>query len=68
VAEGARPVDMGAGPVTSRLREMARLLEGRGFVPKSTDMSAAAVTQRLRAMASLSDMCRRLAPVGARLR
>jgi hypothetical protein len=68
VAEGPPPVDMGAGPVTSRLREMARLLEGRGFVTKSMNMSAAAVTQRLRAMGSLSDMCRRLAPVGARLR
>ena len=68
MVDAARPVDMGAGPVTSRLREMARLLDERGFLTKSTDMSAAAVTQRLRAMGSLSDMCRRLAPVGARLR
>jgi hypothetical protein len=59
---------MGAGPVTSRLREVARLLEGRGFITKGINMSAAAVTLRLRAMGSLSDMCRRLAPVGARLR
>jgi hypothetical protein len=59
---------MGATAVTARLREMARRLEARGFVEKGVDMSAAAVTGRLRVMASLSDMCRRLAAVGPRLR
>jgi hypothetical protein len=68
VADGGAAVDMRAEAVTSRLREMARRLEARGFVAKGVDMSGSAVSARLRAMASLSDMCRRLAPLGARLR
>jgi hypothetical protein len=66
VAEGGAVVDMGADAVTASLREMARCLEVSGFVAKGVDMSATAVGARLRAMGSLSDMCRRLAPVGAR--
>jgi hypothetical protein len=54
--------------VSARLREMARLLAQRGFVSKGVDMSSAAVSTRLRSMASLSDLCRRLAPIGQRLR
>jgi hypothetical protein len=54
--------------ITARLREMARLFSQRGFVSKGVDMSGAAVSARLRTMASLSDMCRRLAPIGKRLR
>ena len=54
--------------VSARLREMARLLAQRGFVSKGVDMSSAAVSTRLRSMASLSDLCRRLAPIGHRLR
>jgi hypothetical protein len=54
--------------VSARLREMARLFAQRGFVVKGVDMSSAAVSARLRMMASLSDLCRRLAPIGQRLR
>jgi len=54
--------------VSSRLREMARLFAQRGFVVKDVDMSSAAVSARLRTMAALSDLCRRLAPIGRRLR
>ena len=68
MAEPQSPVDMGSAAVTARLREMARLLEQRGWVTKGVDMSARAVTSRLRAMGSLADMCRRLGPVGSRLR
>jgi hypothetical protein len=68
VAEGGAAVDMGADAITARQREMARRLEVRGFVAKGVDMSATAIGARLRAIGSLSDMCRRLAPVGARLR
>jgi hypothetical protein len=46
--------------VTARLREVAQLLDERGFVQKGVDMSAAAITLRLRTMATLSDMCARL--------
>jgi hypothetical protein len=46
--------------VSARLREVADLLDARGFVHKGVEMSAAAVTQRLRTMAALSDMCARL--------
>lgn len=60
-------VDLGPGAITARLRELSRLLQARGFVSKQVDMSAAAVTKRVETMASLSDMCRRLAPVGERL-
>ena len=60
-------VDMRPESVTARLREMARLSAERGFVGKGVDMSSAAVTSRLRTMASLSDLCRRLAPIGQRL-
>lgn len=61
-------VDFGRQAITSRLRELSRLLAERGFVSKQVDMSPAAVTARVRTMASLSNMCRRLAPVGPRLR
>jgi len=54
--------------VSARLHEMARLFAQRGFVSKGVDMSNAAVSARLRTMASLSDLCRRLAPIGQRLR
>lgn len=54
--------------VTFRLRELARLLDARGFVTKGVDMSSAAVTARLRMLGALSDMCRRLVKVGERLR
>jgi len=60
--------DMHREAVSARLREMARLLAQRGFVSKGVDMSSAAVSTRLRSMASLSDLCRRLAPIGQRLR
>jgi len=46
--------------VTARVREVARLLEQRGFVSKGVDMSRTAVTRRLASMASLSSMCLRL--------
>jgi hypothetical protein len=68
VAEAGRGIDMGAAAVTARLRELAVRLAERGFILKGVDMSVEAVTGRLRAMGSLSDMCRRLAPLGARLR
>jgi len=61
-------VDMHRNAVTARLREMARLSAQRGFVAKGVDMSSAAVSARLRTMASLSDLCRRLAPIGQHLR
>jgi hypothetical protein len=61
-------VDMSRTAVTARLREMAALLAARGFVAKGVDMSPAAVAGRLRAMGALSDMCRKLAAVGGRLR
>ena len=61
-------VDMGAVAVTARLEEMARQLEERGFAAKGVDMSTGAVSARLRTLGSLSDMCRRLAPLGPRLR
>ena len=54
--------------VSARLQEMARLFSQRGFVSKGVDMSSAAVSARLHTMASLSDLCRRLAPIGQRLR
>jgi len=46
---------------------MARLSARRGLVSKDVDMSSAAISARLRTMASLSDLCRRLAPIGRRL-
>ena len=61
-------VDMSREAVSAWLREMARLFAQRGFVSKGVDMSSAAVSARLRTMASLSELCRRLAPVGQRLR
>jgi hypothetical protein len=61
-------VDMTPAAVTARLREMAALLAARGLVSKGVDMTPAAVTARLRAMGALSDMCRKLAPVGQHLR
>ena len=60
-------VDMHREAITARLREMARLSAERGLVGKGVDMSSAAVSARLRTMASLSDLCRRLAPIGQRL-
>lgn len=53
-------VDMSPPAVSARLREVAVLLEARGFVRKGVDMCAAAVTARLQTMATLSDMCVRL--------
>jgi hypothetical protein len=53
--------------ITARFREMARLSAQRGLVAKGVDMSATAVNARLCMMASLSDLCRRLAPIGRRL-
>jgi hypothetical protein len=61
-------VDMSPAGVTARLREMAALLAARGFIAKGVDMSREAVTGRLQAMGALSDMCRKLAAVGKRLR
>jgi hypothetical protein len=58
---------MSPAAVTDRLREMVRLFAQRGFVGRGVDMSSAAVTSRLRTVASLSDLCRRLAPIGQRL-
>ena len=60
-------VDMGRDAISARLREMARLFAERGLVSKDVDMSSAAISARLRTMASLSDLCRRLAPIGRRL-
>ena len=59
--------DMSREAVSARLKEMARLFSQRGFVSKGVDMSSAAVSARLHTMASLSDLCRRLAPIGQRL-
>jgi hypothetical protein len=58
---------MGRDAISARLREMARLFAERGLVSKDVDMSSAAISARLRTMASLSDLCRRLAPIGRRL-
>jgi hypothetical protein len=60
--------DMSSRAVTERLREVGSLLAKRGFVSKGVPMSRAAVTARLRALGTLSDACRRLVTVGARLR
>ena len=60
--------DMSREAVSARLQEMARLFSQRGFVSKGVDMSSAVVSARLHTMASLSDLCRRLAPIGQRLR
>ena len=61
-------IDFDPAAVTARLREVGRLLEARGFVPKRIDMRPAAVTARLRVMAGLSDMCRELSNLGQGLR
>jgi hypothetical protein len=47
---------------------MAARLDARGFVTKGVDMTPAAVTARLVTPGALSDMGRRLAPIGRRLR
>ncbi|HJX66461.1 MAG TPA: hypothetical protein VJ860_21190 [Polyangia bacterium] len=60
-------VDMSREAISARLHEMARLSAERGPVSKDVDMSSAAISARLRTMASLSDLCRRLAPIGQRL-
>lgn len=60
-------VDMSREAISARLHEMARLSAERGPVSKDVDMSSAAISARLRTMASLSDLCRRLAPIGRRL-
>ncbi len=60
-------VDMRREAISARLHEMARLSAERGPVSKDVDMSSAAISARLRTMASLSDLCRRLAPIGRRL-
>jgi hypothetical protein len=59
---------MSPAGVTERLRRMAELLHARGFVTKGVDMSARAVSERLRTAGALSDLCRRLAPLGQQLR
>ena len=53
-------VDMGREAVSARLRDLARLLDERGFLNKGIDMSRTAVTFRLQSMAALSNMCLRL--------
>ena len=53
-------VDMGREAVSARLRDVARLLDERGFLNKGIDMSRTAVTLRLQSMAALSTMCLRL--------
>jgi hypothetical protein len=58
---------MSAAGVSERLREVGRLLEQRGFVSKQVDMGPSAVTARLKTLGALADMCRRLAPIGAKL-
>ena len=58
---------MGRDAISARLREMACLSAERGLVSKDVDMSSAAISARLRTMASLSDLCRRVAPIGRRL-
>ena len=55
---------MGPAAVTTRLREIARQREARGFVAKGVEMSVSAVTARLRTLGALSDMCLRLVAVG----
>jgi hypothetical protein len=59
---------MAAAAVTARLREMAKLRVQAGYVDKRPAMTSAAITARLKTLGALSDMCRRLAVVGARLR
>jgi hypothetical protein len=59
---------MSPAGVTERLRRMAELLRARGFITKGVDMSARAVSERLRTAGALSDLCRRLAPLGQQLR
>jgi hypothetical protein len=46
--------------ISARLRDMARLLDERGFASKGVDISRTAVTLRLQSMAALSTMCLRL--------
>jgi hypothetical protein len=58
---------MNGAAVSTRLREMSRLLAERGLVEKGVDMSPAAITARLRMLGALSDMCRRLARAGESL-
>jgi hypothetical protein len=53
-------VDMSREAISARLRDMARLLDERGFASKGVDMSRSAVTLRLQSMAALSTMCLRL--------
>jgi hypothetical protein len=59
---------MGPEAVTARLRRAAELLRARGMVARSVDMSPGAITGRLRTWGALSDMCHRLARLGAGLR
>ena len=56
-------VDMSREAISARLRDMARLLDERGFASKGVDMSRTAVTLRLQSMAALSTMCLRLGKV-----
>jgi hypothetical protein len=60
-------VDMSKSAVTSRLREVSRLLRESGFRSKATVMTKVAVTTRLKTMGALSDLCRRLGRVGEQL-
>lgn len=53
-------VDMSREAISARLRDMARLLDERGFASKGVDISRTAVTLRLQSMAALSTMCLRL--------
>jgi hypothetical protein len=61
-------VDMSRSAVTERLLRVAALLRTRGIVLKGVDMSPRAVSERLRTAGALSDLCRRLAPLGQQLR
>jgi hypothetical protein len=58
---------MGAVAVSDRLRQVALLLQARGWSKKGVDMSPGAVTDRLRTVGALGDLCRRLAEIGERL-
>ena len=53
-------VAMSREAISARLRDMARLLDERGFASKGVDISRTAVTLRLQSMAALSTMCLRL--------
>jgi hypothetical protein len=58
-------VDMSAGAVTERLRQLAQSRQGAS--PSKVDMTRAAVTLRLREWASLTLFCLRLGRAGRSL-